>query len=141
MHRIRIIIAAFGVLLFAAPALADEGWFERWKPCIDQGLIERADIDRVNTFYEQANMVAVEKIVRQPAERGCAVAQIYIAVFHFAGVGGLEFDDVAGYAWLEVAIRGGLPEAADARDLLASLMTPEQIAEAKRQARSWKPHN
>ena len=57
MHRFSIIVAAFGIFLIVAPALADEGWFERWKPCIDRGLIERADIDRVNTFYEQANMV------------------------------------------------------------------------------------
>ena len=139
MHRIRIIIAAFGVLLFAAPAMADEGWFERWKPCIDQGLIERADIDRVNTLFLEENLVGIEEIIRRPAERGCAAAQIYVAVFHAVGGGGLQFDNVAALAWIEIAIKSGLPEVAEDRDLLASIMTPEEIAEAKRQARGWRP--
>ena len=84
-------------------------------------------------------MVAVEKIVRQPAERGCAVAQIIISAFHAVGIGGLEYDKIAALAWVEIAIKSGLPEVAEERDELASIMTPEEIAEAKRQARGWRP--
>ena len=141
LRKIRIIVAAFGILLIAAPALADEGWFERWKPCIDQGLIERADIDRATALFLEENLVGIEEIVREPAERGCAAAQIIISAFHAVGGGGLQYDTVAAYAWIEIAIKSGLPEVAEDRDLLASIMTPEEIAEAKRQARGWRPRD
>ena len=139
MNKICNFVAVVGILLIATPALADEGWFERWKPCIDRELIDRPDIDRVNALFEQADMISIEKIIRQPAERGCAAAQLYIAGFHAVGIGGLAPDKVAAYAWAEIAIQGGISEASKGRDLLASIMTPEEIAEAKRQARGWRP--
>jgi hypothetical protein len=41
--------------------------------------------------------------------------------------------------WLNLAARGGEPGAARTRDGLEPFMTAEQIAEAQRLTREWKP--
>jgi uncharacterized protein len=41
--------------------------------------------------------------------------------------------------WFNLAAAGGNKEAAEARNLVSSLMTPAQIAEAQKLAREWKP--
>ncbi len=43
--------------------------------------------------------------------------------------------------WVNLAAAQGIEDARDARDILAELMTPSQIAEAQRLAREWKPMN
>ena len=51
---------------------------------------------------------------------------------------GTPKDNVKAYFWLELASRT-IGEARNDRDVLGSTMTPEQIAEAQRLVREWKP--
>ena len=49
-------------------------------------------------------------------------------------------DYVLAHVWLTLAVRYGHNQAATVvRDIEASRMTPEQIAEAEKLAREWKP--
>ena len=52
-----------------------------------------------------------------------------------SGADGLEQDYVAAHAWLNLAGAAGHAEAAETREVIAALMTPEQIAEAQARAR------
>ena len=48
-------------------------------------------------------------------------------------------DFVLAYMWFNLAAAQGDENAGKTRDQVASRMTPEQIAEAQRLAREWKP--
>ena len=52
---------------------------------------------------------------------------------------GVPQDYVSAHMWLNLAAAQGEEKAAERRDYVAALMTPEQIAEAQRLARKWKP--
>jgi TPR repeat protein len=53
---------------------------------------------------------------------------------------GAPQDYVMAHMWYNLAAASGkLPGAAARRDLIAKMMTPDQIAEAQRMAREWKP--
>ncbi len=48
-------------------------------------------------------------------------------------------DVVPAYMWLNLAAEQGDQDAVQAKDSIAQLMTPAQIAEAQRLAREWRP--
>jgi TPR repeat protein len=48
-------------------------------------------------------------------------------------------DYVEAHKWFNLAAAGGNLNAAGNRDWLAKKMTPDQLAEAQRLAREWKP--
>lgn len=80
---------------------------------------------------------------RRAAEQGHAEAQAVLGLVYLFGHG-VSQDYVQAYMWLELgALR--LPpgidydEAVNARDVVATRMTPLQIDEAQRLAREWKP--
>jgi len=52
---------------------------------------------------------------------------------------GVPQDDVLAYMWFNLAAARGEKYAGDLRDDLAQHMTSEQIAEAQKLARDWKP--
>jgi TPR repeat protein len=52
---------------------------------------------------------------------------------------GVTQDYVLAHMWLDLAGANGDAAAIVERDLLASKMTPNQLAEAQRRAREWKP--
>jgi TPR repeat protein len=74
------------------------------------------------------------------AEQGVADAQYLVALMYSLGRGVLQ-DDVQAHMWFNLAASrsgGQLRESAvELRDLFASRMTPDQIAEAERLAREW----
>jgi TPR repeat protein len=74
---------------------------------------------------------------RKAAEQGNADAQATLG-FRYEQGQGVPQDYVLAHMWLGLAAAKGYP-CADKRDNLASKMTTEQIAEAKRLAREWKP--
>ncbi len=83
------------------------------------------------------------KWMRRAAEQGKAAAQNDLAMFYSAGV---SRDYVQAYLWFHLASTRFDPSdtqrikiALFGRDEMASRMTPEQIAEAQRLAREWKP--
>ena len=86
---------------------------------------------------------------RRAAEQGQPFAQFNLAQMYAAGEG-VQQDDVAAYVWYSVADARLEPDrreasvaararAVEARDALARRMRPEDVAEAERQARAWRP--
>jgi TPR repeat protein len=82
------------------------------------------------------------KWYRFAAEQGKADAQYLLGTMYISGEG-VPQDYVLAHTWLNLAasrLEGKKREAAaNSRNLLEELMTPEQIAEAQRLAREWKP--
>jgi TPR repeat protein len=78
------------------------------------------------------------KWFRLAAEQGDASAQSSLGWVYYQGEG-VPQDYVLAHMWLNLAAAGGDKNAVKARDLVAKLMTPDQIAEAQRMAREWKP--
>jgi TPR repeat protein len=79
---------------------------------------------------------------RKAAEQGNADAQFILGIMYANGQGVAQ-DDVQAHMWISLAASRAngddQKKFADARDALASMMNSEQIAEAQRQARGWKP--
>ena len=78
------------------------------------------------------------RLIRPLAEQGDASAQYNLGVFYDNGLG-VPQDHVRALMWFNLAAAQGKEGAAAFRDLVARLMTPEQIAEAQRLASEWKP--
>ena len=74
---------------------------------------------------------------RKAAEQGYAPAQADLGVLYWNGQG-VPQDIVLAYMWLSLAAERE-PDAVEKRDLAASQMNPDEIAEAQRLAREWKP--
>ena len=83
--------------------------------------------------YEEAVMW-----YRQAAEQGYATAQFWLGLSYVTGRG-VPKDYVLGHMWLNLAVAHGIERAIKARDFAAEKMTSDQIAEAQRLAREWKP--
>ena len=75
---------------------------------------------------------------RKAAEQGEAGAQTALGVMYESGIG-VPPDNVLAHMWLSLAAAQGNGDAAKLRDSLARFMNPDQIAEAQRLAREWKP--
>jgi uncharacterized protein len=89
--------------------------------------------------------VEAVKWYRRAAEQGEARAQFNLGVSYAEGQG-VEHDYVTAYMWFNLAVPRFLPSEADRRraainnrDLTASRMSREQIAEAQRMSRDWRP--
>jgi uncharacterized protein len=75
---------------------------------------------------------------RKAAEQGHARAQNNLGVMYDRGEG-VRQDHVNAHMWFNLAAASGFNEAARSRNMLARHMTPEQVAEAQKLAREWKP--
>jgi len=89
--------------------------------------------------------VEAAKWKRRAAEQGHAIAQNDLATYYTLG-SGVPRDYVQAFMWFELAAARFSPSqkerkqfALENRDYLATSMTPEQIAEARRLASEWKP--
>ena len=78
------------------------------------------------------------KWFRKAAEQGNDSAQFFLGFMYYLGEG-VPQDYVQAHMWSNLAAAQGSLVAADSRDKTAELMTREQIAEAQRLAREWKP--
>jgi len=67
---------------------------------------------------------------RRAAVQGFVPAQTILGIFH-SGYQDFPTDTVRSYAWLSIAIEQGSTHAKRARDIVLTLMTPEQIARSK----------
>ena len=86
----------------------------------------------------KADYRTAERLLMPLAEQGNVDAQYSIAAMYQRGQG-FEEDKVKAHMWFDLASRNGDKDAALDRDALEREMTPEQIAEAKQMATSWKP--
>jgi TPR repeat protein len=79
---------------------------------------------------------------RKSAVQGNAYAQASLGILYHSGKG-LPRDDVQSEMWLIIAADHVLPDDRDTivemRESVARHLTPEQVAEARRLAREWKP--
>ncbi|UWQ93526.1 SEL1-like repeat protein (plasmid) [Rhodobacteraceae bacterium M382] len=73
-------------------------------------------------------------LLLQAAEAGDARAQAELGQLYTTGTG-VSLDYVNAHKWLNVAAASGATKAAQQRDTIAKLMTPEQIAQAQTAAR------
>ena len=78
------------------------------------------------------------KWYRMGAEQGDAFAQVVLGVRYGNGQG-VPQDYVLAHMWLNLAVAQGSKNGILFRDEFAESMTSEQVAEAQRLAREWKP--
>jgi hypothetical protein len=78
------------------------------------------------------------KWFRKAAEQGNADAQYNLGVMYANG-DAVPQDYVQAHMWLSLTAAQGDKDAVEARDRVAQRMTPNQIAEAQKLAREWKP--
>jgi TPR repeat protein len=88
------------------------------------------------------DLVQAEHWYREAANQGEPFAQASLAILYGFGKG-VAPDLVQALMWYELAAEhttgGDQTTIAEMRDDLASRMTPQQIAEARRRAHEWKP--
>ncbi len=110
------------------------------RPLAEQGDA-RAQTSLGGMYYNgqgvQRDYDEAAKWARKAAEQGYAPAQVYLGVMYWNGQG-VPQDAVRAYMWLNLAAAQE-PDAVRERDVAASQMTPDEIAEAQRLAREWKP--
>jgi len=80
------------------------------------------------------------KWYRKAAEQGNAGAQNNLGVMYANGQG-VPQDYIQAHMWWNLSAAQGNKVAVQNRDLIASKMSPEQVAQAQRLAREWKPKN
>jgi TPR repeat protein len=136
---------------FAWPYFAWER-FTGSSPSDDTTLAEKGDAEAQNKLgfvYDTGQGVGQDyaeavKWYRKAADHGSALAQFNLAICYGSGQG-LPLDFVQASKWFNLAAAGFSASDAElrakaikARDLMASKMTPDQIAEALALARKWK---
>ncbi|MDE2730335.1 MAG: tetratricopeptide repeat protein, partial [Bacteroidota bacterium] len=87
-------------------------------------------------MYDQGHGVPQDdqeavKWYRLSADQGKTVAQSNLGLMYFWGRG-VPRDVVRAYAWLNVSAAAGGVEADEARDVVRSIMTADQVARAQR---------
>jgi TPR repeat protein len=75
---------------------------------------------------------------RRAAERGHLGAQVKLGAAYLLGYG-VPKNLVLSYVWRSLAADQGVESAKVARDSLEKMMTPSQLAEARRLTREWRP--
>jgi TPR repeat protein len=73
------------------------------------------------------------------ANQGHAEAQVRLGALYALGEGVVPQDYVLAHMWSNLAAAQGDADAIRVRDFAASEMTRDQLAEAQRLAREWKP--
>jgi len=97
----------------------------------------------LGVLYQHGNgapqdYVEAVKWYRLAADQGNKIGQSRLGVMYFLGQGVPE-DYVLAYMWMNLGAVQGEASGVMLRDGVRSLMTREQIAEAQRLAREWKP--
>jgi TPR repeat protein len=87
--------------------------------------------------YEKSDYAAALRFWLPLAEQGDAEAQFKLGVMHYEGWG-VPWDIVQAHMWLRLAAaQDNYSLAQKYRDIVASRLLPDQIAEAERMAREW----
>lgn len=110
------------------------------RPLADQGDADAES--NLGLIYEtgrgvQQDFREAAKWYRRAADQGNAFAQAQLAALYMLGRG-VPRDDVLAYMWFNLAAAQG-EKLGIGRDVEAEVMTPDQIAEAQRLSRDWKP--
>ncbi|WP_161984354.1 tetratricopeptide repeat protein [Mariprofundus erugo] len=78
------------------------------------------------------------KWYREAAERGFALAQTNLGMMYGDG-SSVGKDMVEAYKWFSLGMAGGDANAANGKQLAASMLTPEKLAQAEKLVHEWKP--
>jgi len=99
--------------------------------------IRPAQLALAQLYLEQGGDAATAaQLLDRAAQAGDATAQAALGQLYTTGTG-VALDYVQAHKWLNIAAASGAAGAADTREVIAQLMTPEQIAEAQSAARSF----
>jgi TPR repeat protein len=138
---ILIISAVFAVFVCggAKSGRSDEGTFNAEKYLAE---LPSAQFN-LGQMYEYGMGIAQDyaqaaRHYRNAADRGYASAQLYLGSLYELGKG-VPQDYVLAHMWYNLAASQAEAGAVRARDRVALMMTPAQIAEAQKLAREWKP--
>ena len=91
-----------------------------------------------NLYWERANYAETVKLYLRAAQHGYGHAQDYLAAMYAYGIG-VPADNVQAYFWYDLAAARGEENAAEKRDLIAKKLTPDELVEAQKLVREWKP--
>ena len=110
-----------------------------WQPHAEHGHAEAQN--NLGVIYANGQGVPRDdaeavKWWRKAGEQGNAMAQFNLGVSYKTGWG-VPQDYVSAHMWLNLAAAAGYETASKIRDIAASKMTPDQIAEAQRMVREW----
>jgi TPR repeat protein len=135
------ILGAVAVTACLAASSAQAGVVEDTRAAVEQG--EAWAQFNLGVTYEFGKGVPQDyaeaaKWYRLAAEQGYALAQSNLGGMYGNGKG-VPQDDILAHMWSNLAAAQGNAGATKNRDILAGLMTREQIAEAQRLAREWTP--
>lgn len=120
----------------------DDKWAVIWyRKAADQGFA-RAQY-HLGQKYELGRGVPEDdkeavKWYRKAADQGVVVAQFSLGVMYAFGQG-VPQDDVMAYKWYNIAAASGFNDAIKYKGIITKRMTREQIAEAQKLSREWKP--
>ena len=137
-------VAGAIVIVVALVGLWAAAWTlspDRWRQRAEQG---NADAQvKLGVAYYFGNGVAQDyvesvKWYRKAADQGDATAQLKLGLAYDEGKGVTQ-DYAEAHKWYNLSAAAGNTIAGELRDIVAQKMTPEQIAEAQRLAREWKP--
>jgi TPR repeat protein len=161
MKRRTNILVAGGVLACAVFGVAAAGPIEDGQAAAQRGDYA-TEIRLIRPLAEQGNAIAQGRLgsmyltgqgvpqdyaqaiswFRKAADKGHSLAQAGLGALYARGIG-VPQDYVQAHMWFNLAATARVAEvretASKARDEVAAKMTPEQIAEAQRLARDWKP--
>jgi uncharacterized protein len=144
------------LILVAVTAAAIAGPFEDAKAAYDKddyptalrlfrSLAEQGDLaqQRLGLMYERGLSVPQDyaeaaRWYRRAADQGFASAQWTLSSMYATG-SGVPKDYVQAHMWCNVSAAQGFEPATYCRADLERAMTPEQVAEAQKLARDWKP--
>jgi uncharacterized protein len=111
------------------------------RPLADQGSVN-AQVNLGGMYLSGQgvgqNFAEAAKWYRLAANQGNADGQNRLGTLYAVGRG-VPKDYVIAYMWFSLSVAQRFKDAAKMRDDLAQYMTPEQIAEAQKRAREWKP--
>jgi TPR repeat protein len=91
-----------------------------------------------NIYWVRTDYAEAFKLYLRSAEHGYGYAQDYLGSMYAFGRG-VPVDNVQAYFWHDRAAAQGVQNAAEKRDLIAKLLTPDEIAQAQKLAQECKP--
>jgi hypothetical protein len=100
--------------------------------------VERTAADHISRDNNQAGIHEARTYCPN-ADRGNANAQMYIGDMHYLGAYRLRRDPVRAWVWYSLAAQNGDALATQQLSKVTTELTPEQLAEAKRQLAAWQP--
>ncbi len=92
----------------------------------------------LNGWGVTQDYVVAIRLFRKAVNRGEAQVQVKLGLMYEEGWGVAQ-NYVQAHMWYNLAAAQGEKDASKGRDILAEKMTPDQIAEAQKLAREWKP--